>query len=208
MTKEVQQASIHSRTQEHGALQLHQHSDTHVDPSCSLQNATNHILCWIGTEKRWFKAQKCGNTESPVWQRTKGGGGWQLHTTTLPSKPLKVDANRVRFLAFGSWDRKTFGLKSMRCTRLPDCLSWTGRGGHAESYAGSVSSAKSPVLYGTVCAPRAVITISCPTKLKCHDCKIWRRTPCFLQRHLLPLCRYAACTHCPRRADSPPCAVQ
>ena len=44
-----QQASKHSRTQARRESQLHQHFDTHIDASCSLHKATNHILYWIGT---------------------------------------------------------------------------------------------------------------------------------------------------------------
>ena len=68
------------RTQEHMELQPHQHFATHMDPSCSPHNATHHILCWIGTEDRWFqKRPKSAETrDRRVWTspcRDKGGGG-------------------------------------------------------------------------------------------------------------------------------------
>ena len=68
------------RTQEHTELQLHRHFDVHVDPSCSLHKATNHILYWIGTAETIVpkKAQKCG--------RKPDGGGcieWPTHRQPL-----------------------------------------------------------------------------------------------------------------------------
>ena len=47
----VQQASIYPSIQEHMELHPHQHFDTHIDPSCSLHKATDHILYRIGTAK-------------------------------------------------------------------------------------------------------------------------------------------------------------
>ena len=63
MTKSVQQDPIHPKTKEqHQTLCF----ATHMDPSCGLHKATNHILYRIGTTKRHIqkKAQKCGNTGS------------------------------------------------------------------------------------------------------------------------------------------------
>ena len=49
-------------------LHLHPHFDTHMDPSCGLHKATNHILYWIGTAKPMVpkKGQQCGNTGLPL----------------------------------------------------------------------------------------------------------------------------------------------
>ena len=58
-------------------LQVHQHFATHIDPSCSLSKATNHILYWIGTAKTMVpkKTQKCGNTGSPCLDKPVLGQG-------------------------------------------------------------------------------------------------------------------------------------
>ena len=59
-----QQAGKYPRIPEHMELQLCQHFVTHIDPSCSLHTATNHILYWIGTATTMVpkKTRKCGNT--------------------------------------------------------------------------------------------------------------------------------------------------
>ena len=61
-------------------LDPHPHFDTHMDPSCGLHKATNHILYWIGTAKPMVpkKGQKFGNTGLPCLHKplgTKEGGG-------------------------------------------------------------------------------------------------------------------------------------
>ena len=58
-----------------------------LTPSCSLHNAANHVLFWIGTAKAMVpkKTQKCGNRGRRVWtspcEDGRGGlaqglGGW------------------------------------------------------------------------------------------------------------------------------------
>ena len=76
---------------EHMGLQLRQHFHTHIDPSCSLHKATNHILHWIGSAKTMVpkKGQKCGSTESlwldkPVLGQGAGGGGGVVPLGALP----------------------------------------------------------------------------------------------------------------------------
>jgi hypothetical protein len=58
------QTSIHPKTQEQMELQLHQHFDTHIDHSCGLHKATDHVLYWIRIAKTMVpkKTQKCRNT--------------------------------------------------------------------------------------------------------------------------------------------------
>ena len=69
-----QQASTHSKTQEHMYRQLHHHFATHIDPSSSLHKATNHILFWIATAwlKLWFQqGPKSAETQGRrVWTST------------------------------------------------------------------------------------------------------------------------------------------
>ena len=66
-------ASIHPRTQEHMELHLHQHFDTHIEPSCSLHKDANHILCWIWPKMMIPKeAHKCGNTRLRLLDTMKG----------------------------------------------------------------------------------------------------------------------------------------
>jgi hypothetical protein len=85
-----QQASMHPRTQEDMELQLHHHFATHIDPSCSLHQATNHILYWIGTATTMVpknKTQKCGNTGSSCLDKPMLGkgcvqGGWTTSKET------------------------------------------------------------------------------------------------------------------------------
>jgi hypothetical protein len=51
-------------------LQLHQHFDTHIDPSSRLHKAKNHILYWIGTAKTMVqkKTPKSAETrDRHVW---------------------------------------------------------------------------------------------------------------------------------------------
>ena len=66
MTKGVQQASIHPKTQEHVALQLHQHLDTLIDPSCSLPKPQTTFL---EPQKRWFqkRPKRLENRGRRVW---------------------------------------------------------------------------------------------------------------------------------------------
>ena len=47
-TKGYPTGHAHPTTQEHMESRLHPHFHTHMDPSCSLHNATNHLLCWMG----------------------------------------------------------------------------------------------------------------------------------------------------------------
>ena len=68
-TKGVQQASMHSRTQEHMELQLHRHFATHIEPSCFLQPAQwYHPLAqaWPRSQK---SRQNSGSTPTPCLDR-------------------------------------------------------------------------------------------------------------------------------------------
>ena len=57
------------RTQEHMELQLHQHFDTHIDPSCSLHKATNRIPYWIRTAETMIpkRCTSAGKRGRRVW---------------------------------------------------------------------------------------------------------------------------------------------
>ena len=72
-----QQAGTHPRTQKHMELQLHDHFDTHIDPSCRAHEATNHILYHLGTAKTMVpkKTQKCGNVGLPCLDKPVFGQG-------------------------------------------------------------------------------------------------------------------------------------
>ena len=86
---------MHLTTQQHMGLQLHQHYiDTHMDPSCGLHKATNHILYWIGTTKTMVpkKIEKGGKTGSPCLDKpVSGQGGKCLHVLVYPRahRPLE-----------------------------------------------------------------------------------------------------------------------
>ena len=80
---------MHLTTQQHMGLQLHQHYiDTHMDPSCGLHKATNHILYWIGTTKTMVPkktVRKNGVVFGQARVRTgRGGGGGAGHPPTPP----------------------------------------------------------------------------------------------------------------------------
>ena len=72
-------STTHPNPREHMELHLHRHFATHMDPSCGLRTAANHILYWIGTAKTMVpkKAQKCGNTGSPCLDKPVLGQGVQ-----------------------------------------------------------------------------------------------------------------------------------
>ena len=65
-------SSLHPTTQEHMELQLNHHFEAHIDPSCSLPTATNHVLCWIGTAKAMVEKKSHRVTvfgQPRVWTR-------------------------------------------------------------------------------------------------------------------------------------------
>ena len=65
------QRTPHNTTQAHMALQLHPHCSTHTDPSCSLHNATDHLLYWIGNRKN------DGSNKRPQSAETRGRRVWR-----------------------------------------------------------------------------------------------------------------------------------
>ena len=85
-----------SQQHQHVELQLHQHFDIHIDHSCSLHKATNHISYWIGTEKndgskKGPKVRKHGVAVSGQARvRTNGEGGECMHQPLFPRPPAYI----------------------------------------------------------------------------------------------------------------------
>ena len=81
-----QHAGVHPSTQEHVKVQLHQHFDTHIDPSCSLHQATNHVLDWIGTAKTMVPKRGPKVRKHRVAVLVQGGGlpCCVVHFTGIP----------------------------------------------------------------------------------------------------------------------------
>jgi hypothetical protein len=84
-------------------MELHQHFDTHIDPSCSLQKTTNHILNWIRTAKKIGskkKTPKIAETQGcRVWTSPCTGGGGQEYQSITTHHPVVL-----RCFATIQWD--------------------------------------------------------------------------------------------------------
>ena len=99
------QSNRPAHTPEHKSkLQLHQPLATQIDPSCSLHNATDHVLYWMEPQKRWLrKGPKRKHGVAVFGQarvRTKGGGMFLLggHTHV----PVCICSN-VRHFSGTAW---------------------------------------------------------------------------------------------------------
>ena len=69
----------------HVALQLQQHFDAHIDPSCSLHKTTNHVLYWIGTAKTMLPKKSAGTRGRRVW--TSGRTRRRGDSSTVSPRP-------------------------------------------------------------------------------------------------------------------------
>ena len=119
-----QQPSVHPRTQEHMESQLHQHFATHIDPSCRLHKAANHIFCWIGPIKTMVpkKPQKCRNTGPPCLGK---GGGATLRYVMLRCITFSTEKTVVR---------KTTVTRGSPCVDQAGLAQGWGAGGYKAGY--------------------------------------------------------------------------